>query len=167
MVWADAYDLMLGFEPPKPGDQLRTFEKALSLLESEFGAWQVPYGRLVRVQRSPDNAYEIDPDQPSFATNGNGNWTGMMFRMDYPSYNRKQLARRVDGGNSFVTHVEFTANGPVANSILSFGNSSRPGSPHYDDQTEMFANGQMKPVHFKLEAILQNLESKYQPGQEK
>lgn len=167
VVWGDAYEMMVGSDrQPKPGELLDTFEKGLTLLEQEFGTWKVPYGQLIRVQRSSNNAYSIDPDKVSFATNGLGNWMGIMFSMGYPIYNGKKLARRVDGDNSFVAHIEFTPEGPVAYSILSFGNSSRTDSPHYNDQTEMFANGEMKRVLFKMEDILKNLEAKYHPGEE-
>lgn len=88
-----------------------------------------------------------------------------MFRMNYPDYNGTSLIRRVKRGDSFIAQIEFLKYGPVANSLLSYGNSGRPGSPHYNDQTEMFANGEMKKVNFYLEDILENLDVKYRPGE--
>jgi acyl-homoserine-lactone acylase len=75
------------------------------------------------------------------------------------------VKRRMTFVNSFVSIVEFTADGPVARSIVAYGNSMRPESPHYDDQAEMFARGLMKPVFFRMVDILANLEETYRPGE--
>ena len=164
LVWTDV--AFTKYDQAPDLQYLQILEEALGLLEEEFGTWRVPYGRLVRVQRSPTRAYGIDPGKPSYPTDGNSGDLGTMFCIHTPEYNGKSLIRGVKWGNSFVAHVEFTPKGPVANSLLSYGNSSRPDSPHYNDQTEMYANGEMKRVNFTMEDILNNLEAQYKPGEE-
>ena len=54
----------------------------------------------------------------------------------------------VANGTSFVYVIEFTAQGPVAESLLTYGETGDPTSPFFSDQTELFSTGQLKPVHF-------------------
>lgn len=167
VAWSDAYNLMnssISNEEDPP--QADLFEKGMKLLEDQFGTWKIPYGELIKVQRSIEGNYGIDPTQPSYSTDGNRGSFGTMFCMNYPDYNGKDLVRRVNQGNSFVAHVEFTSEGPIAKSLLSFGNSGRVKSPHFNDQTKMFAQGEMKMVNFTLEEIKANLEAEYKPGKE-
>ena len=50
-------------------------------------------------------------------------------------------------GNSFVAVVEF---GPhvTARAVSIGGESGHPGSPHFSDQVERYAHGDLRPVHF-------------------
>lgn len=42
-------------------------------------------------------------------------------------------------GSSFIQIVGFDADGPVADAILSYSQSTDPASPHYSDQTELYS----------------------------
>ncbi len=42
----------------------------------------------------------------------------------------------------------------------------KKNSPHYSDQSLLFANRQLKDVWFEKTDILNNLESKYRPGEQ-
>jgi acyl-homoserine-lactone acylase len=71
--------------------------------------------------------------------------------------------RTVAGGDGWVLAVEFT--NPVrAYSVLAYGESSRPGSPHHDDQAAMFAANRMKPVAFTEADIERTTIRRYRPG---
>ena len=51
-------------------------------------------------------------------------------------------------------------------SLHQYGDSNRPGSPHYADQAPMFIRGELKPV-FRTRADLQgHTEKTYRPGGE-
>ncbi len=52
----------------------------------------------------------------------------------------------VNYGSSFVLAAELTPAGARARALLTYGNSSDPASPHYRDQLEGFARGQLRPV---------------------
>jgi argininosuccinate lyase len=51
-------------------------------------------------------------------------------------------------GDEWVLAVEFGANGPRAYSVLAYGESDDPASPHRTDQAALFARGELKPVAF-------------------
>ena len=48
---------------------------------------------------------------------------------------------------------------PVARSVLPFGNSEDPESPHHSDQAVLFGERKLKPVWYTLDDIRDNLES--------
>jgi acyl-homoserine-lactone acylase len=50
------------------------------------------------------------------------------------------------GGDGYVQLVEFTPAGARAQALLTYGNSSRPGSPHITDQLPLFNAKQLRPV---------------------
>lgn len=47
---------------------------------------------------------------------------------------------RIDYGTSYVQTVTFDARGPVAQAILTYGQSTNPESPHANDQMRLFSN---------------------------
>ena len=64
--------------------------------------------------------------------------------------------------------MEWSPEGKLSSqSIHQFGSAtSDENSPHYNDQAELFATHQMKPVWMTLEDIKLNLEKSYRPGEE-
>lgn len=70
---------------------------------------------------------------------------------------KKQIAI---SGDSYVSVIEFTATGPRAMSLLSYGNSSQTGSPHVGDQLQLFAEKQLKPVWRTRAEVEKNLEKR-------
>jgi acyl-homoserine-lactone acylase len=174
VLWVEVYWTLwgYGYEPEDGEDpELRlpiALAGALDVLEREFGTWRVPWRDVFRHQRTRNgDAVAWDEERPSYETSANHGLYGTMLNMSGEPYDgvRGSVKRRMTHGNSFVSIVEFAADGPVARSIVAYGNSMRPESPHYDDQAEMFARGLMKPVFFRMEDILANLEESYRPGE--
>jgi acyl-homoserine-lactone acylase len=73
---------------------------------------------------------------------------------------------KATGGDSWVMAVEFSD--PIKSfSIAAYGASDDPKSPHFADQTELFAKDKMKPIWFGDKEIKENLERKYTPAKAK
>ncbi|KQQ62460.1 acyl-homoserine lactone acylase subunit beta [Pseudomonas sp. Leaf127] len=74
-------------------------------------------------------------------------------------YNAMQSTPQKDGtlkvvsGSSYIQLVSFDDQGPVAQGLLSFSQSSDPASPHYADQTELFSRQQWQPLPFNEKQI--------------
>lgn len=54
----------------------------------------------------------------------------------------------VTGGNSWVMAMGFTDDGPEARAVMVYSQSSDPDSPHVDDQSALYAAGQMRPIAY-------------------
>ena len=63
------------------------------------------------------------------------------------------LGYPVSNGTSFIFDVEYTADGPVAEALLTYGESGDPTGPFFADQTAMFAAKQWRPILFTPDAI--------------
>ena len=67
-------------------------------------------------------------------------------------------------GNSFVAVVEFTPRGPIARAITAGGESGHPQSPHFDDEANRYALGNLRPVYFTVGALKGHTEQSYHPS---
>ncbi|MCO4745648.1 MAG: penicillin acylase family protein [Proteobacteria bacterium] len=54
----------------------------------------------------------------------------------------------VNSGNSWVMAMEFTDEGPEARAVMTYSQSEDPESPHYADQSHLYATGAMRPILF-------------------
>ena len=66
-------------------------------------------------------------------------------------------------GDGWVLAVEFGKT-PRAYSVLAYGESRKPDSPHHADQAAMFARGELKPVAFTEADIEKSTIRRYRPG---
>jgi acyl-homoserine-lactone acylase len=60
---------------------------------------------------------------------------------------------RIDYGTSYVQTVTFDARGPVAQAILTYGQSTDPASPHATDQMRLFSRKQWPVLPFHAEDV--------------
>lgn len=144
-------------------DTLATLEASIDELQKSFGTWEVAWGELNRVQRRHTSGGEaFRDDAVSYPVAGAPGDVGIVFNF-YARPEKDQKRRYGVAGHSFVSVVEF---GPEvkARSILVFGENADPKSPHYLDQTKLYANQQFKPAYFSLADIKAHTERTYHPG---
>lgn len=70
---------------------------------------------------------------------------------------------KVVAGESYIELVKFTPEGPEIESVISYGSSDRPDSPHYGDQMELYTQFKTKKMTFDKATIYANAERIYHP----
>ena len=61
---------------------------------------------------------------------------------------------RIDYGTSYVQTVTFDARGPVAQAILTYGQSTNPASPHANDQMREFSAKRWHTLPFHRDDVV-------------
>ncbi|MFM9935258.1 MAG: penicillin acylase family protein [Novosphingobium sp.] len=132
--------------------RLAALDDAVNRLVGDFGSWQVPWSQINRYQRNDGAISQVfDDAKPSapipFAS---GNWGSLASfgAQRYPGTKRMYGT----SGNSFVAVVEF---GPKvrARAVSIGGESNDPASPHFADQVDRYARGNLRPVYFYPEDL--------------
>ena len=119
-------------------------------VKKRFGQLTVPWGDVFRLRRG-------DLDVPVGGLTGD---FGAFRIIGYePDKDGKFVAR---GGDSYVMAVEFTSP-PTAYSIVAYSQSGDPKSPHYNDQSKLFAEEKWKRAWFSEEDVAKNAKRSYQP----
>lgn len=118
-------------------------------LRTHFGRLDPPMGELVRLRQG-------DVDLP---LDGGSDTLRAATSWEVHEDGRLSLIH----GDSFIQWVEWVEGEPVSSrSVQPFGSAiTRPDSPHYTDQMEMFVNHEMKPVYFWREEVLANVQRRY------
>ncbi len=159
----------------KPAEQLAALMRAAEHLQNLHGTWQVPYGELYRSQRIPNLGDITDArfhdNGPSLISLGGHGPMGVIFTQYYtPSLQIpwviSQRKRYGVVGTSYVAAWEFRPEGVRGASLVPFGMSGDPASPHYFDQAELLSNQKMKPELFTKKEVLAGAERSYHPGDE-
>ena len=142
------YDVDIDHDGALTKDPVLAFQRAVAFLVKHYGKVDVPLGELQRLRRGT-------VDLPI----GGG-----------PDVMNAVYTKKVDGhlvgfqGDSYVLEVEFGADGVRSRSLHQYGNSCRPGSPHYADQAPLFVKHELKDSYFREEDLKQNVERSYRPG---
>jgi acyl-homoserine-lactone acylase len=144
--------------------QLEALAAASDRLERDFGSWRTPWGEINRFQRLTGDIVQpfsdAAPSLPvgfpsarwgSLASFGARSWPGT--RRWYGT-----------GGNSFVAVVEF-GDRVRARAVTAGGESGDPASPHFNDQAERYATGNLREVYFHPDELAGHVERTYRPGQ--
>jgi acyl-homoserine-lactone acylase len=66
-------------------------------------------------------------------------------------------------GDAYVELVRFTKDGPIIETINTYGASSKKDSPHYTDQMEMYTHQQTKKMTLNKKEVYANAEKIYHP----
>ncbi len=157
-----AYDYMT--TRATSGERLTALSQAVDKLSADFGRWQTPWGEINRFQRLTD-----DIEHP-FADSGksipvpftSARW-GSLASFGASSY---KGSKKIYGsyGNSFVAVVEF-GDSVHARAVTAGGESGDPKSPHFNDQAERYASGDLREVYFYPNQLKAHTERVYHPGE--
>lgn len=127
-------------------------KKSQSQLIYEFGTIEVPLSKM-QVHKRGDKEIPIDGLPDVIA----------------PMYTQKigdGLKEKTYVGESYILLARFGEGLPKLESIMPYGASSKPKSPHYTDQMEMFVNKELKPMTLDKEEIYKNAAKIYHPQAE-
>jgi acyl-homoserine-lactone acylase len=146
-----------------PEAKLAALAQAIDRLTRDFGGWHVPWGKINRFQRLDDSIEaHFDDNRPSIAVPFTSAQWGSLASYGAHAYpNTKNYYGT--SGNSFVAVVEF---GPKlkAWAVTAGGESGDPASPHFNDQAQRYADGNLRPVWFYPEDLKGHIERVYRPG---
>jgi acyl-homoserine lactone acylase PvdQ len=149
--------------------RLRALEATLESLQKSHGDWMVTWGELNRLQRVHGSQIDLQgrgaflDDKPSLPIAGSPGPLGSVFSF-YALPQAGQKRRYGVAGHSYVGIVELAAQ-PRAKTILQFGQSGDPSSPHWFDQAQLYAKGQFKPSWFAKSDVESNSKLSYHPGE--
>jgi acyl-homoserine-lactone acylase len=156
LAWENLYErLHLHDSEPPYGLRLpeHYYVEALSdaarTLEKQFGSLDVPLGALQRYIRGEKN-YPLSgmPDVLAF-----------MYALP-----QKKGARKAMIGDSFVGFIRFGKKETAFETVLPYGASANPESPHFSDQMDLMHMHQTKQMTFDRLSILQQAEAVYSPS---
>jgi len=144
-------------------ERLEALTQAVATLTRDFGTWKKPWGDINRFQRlTNDLDPPYDDNKPSVPVPfASATWGSLAaYGNTAAKTTKKNYGNR---GNSFIAAVEF---GPTvkAKAVTAGGQSGDPSSPHFADQIERYANGQLRDVLFYRADVEQHAESTYHPG---
>jgi acyl-homoserine-lactone acylase len=148
-----------------PAEKLDTFTAGLDRLERDFGGWKIPWGNVNRFQRiSPAIDSPFDDNAPSIPVGFTSNKWGSLASF---GASQKPGTKKWYGtnGNSFVAVVDFRPGGVRSRAVTAGGESGHPDSPHFDDEAQRYADGNLREVYFYPEQLKGHTERTYHPGQ--
>lgn len=142
--------------------RFRALEETLAELRRDWGAELVPWGEVNRLQRVHTSGREpFSDDEPSLPVAGAPGFAGVIFRFEA---RRSPGTRRRYGtsGHTWVSVVELAPE-VRSRSVVTFGQSAHPESPHWFDQAPLYARGELKPGHFTDRDVQANAVRTYSP----
>lgn len=176
------YEQLYG--PGYPGEQLREqyvddlpgqlagLAVAAERLSAVHGSWKIPYGELYRLQRRTQVVdlidLRFDDAADSLPLVGGHGPMGAAFTQYYsPSIDiplvLSQRRRYGIVGTSYLAAWHFTPSGVRGASLVPFGASSDPQSPHYLDQAQLLSEQRMKPERITPQQVSRHAVRTYRP----
>jgi len=152
-----------------PALKFKALITAAEKLRLFYGNWQIKWGDVSRMQRHANYAdaalIPFSDKLPSLPCAGVPGPLGVVFNTYYapPTAEHKKQYGAV--GGSFIGVYEF-GDKVQASTILQFGESSDPKSPHFMDQAELYSKRQFKPAWFEWSDVLAHAKQTYHPGDE-
>jgi acyl-homoserine-lactone acylase len=143
---------------------LRSLAAASDKLTADFGSWRTPWGQINRFERITGDIDQPFSDAESsipvgFTSSAWGSLASFGAKT-YPGTKR----RYGTNGNSFVAAVEF-GDRVKARAVTAGGESGHPSSPHFDDEAQRYAAGNLREVYFYPDQLIHHIERTYHPGE--
>jgi acyl-homoserine-lactone acylase len=136
-----------GFADPKRAAEL--LDRQAGALEAEYDTLHVIWGDVIRLRRG-------SLDLPG---NGLPGALGAIRTINTGPFVSGKT--EINGGDTFYAVLEFSKTGPPrGEALLGYGNWSRVGSKHVDDQLALASQKKMRPILRTRQAIEQQLESR-------
>ncbi|USQ97574.1 penicillin acylase family protein [Caulobacter sp. RL271] len=158
----NTYDYMA--DTLTPAEKLAALAEASDRLTADFGSWKTPWGQINRFQRNDGSIVQrFDDAKPSIPVPFTSAQWGSL-----ASFGAKRWpgTKKYYGtlGNSFVAVVEF-GDKVRARAVSAGGESGDPTSPHFNDQAQRYAIGNLRDVYFYPEDLKKHAVKTYRPGQ--
>jgi acyl-homoserine lactone acylase PvdQ len=153
--------------------QFRALKDAAAKLQGLYGNWKVPYGDVNRLQRHANIAdfFEKIPFNdrlPSLPVAGVQGPVGAVFTIYYTPplpFVRPMWKRYAVVGSSYMASIEFGER-IRTKSLLQYGSSGNPDSPHFFDQAKLLSDRKLKDAWFYWDDVLAHAKHSYHPGEE-
>jgi acyl-homoserine-lactone acylase len=137
-----------------PARAAQAFASAVAEMEKRYGSADVAWGDVHRLRIGK-------VDVPLGGCMGDLGCFRVIWYKDDPDGKREAV-----GGDGWILAMEF--GDPVrAYSVLAYGESDRNDSAHHDDQAEMFARGELKPVVWLDKDVDAATVTRYHPGMDR
>jgi acyl-homoserine-lactone acylase len=144
-------------------ERLQALKTASDKLAKDFGKWQTPWGDINRYQRlTGDIVQPFNDTAPSIPVAFTAARWGSLASFGARTY---EGTKKMYGtsGNSFVAVVEF-GDTVRARAVTAGGESGDPSSPHFNDQAQRYATGDLREVYFYPAQLKGHTERTYHPG---
>jgi acyl-homoserine-lactone acylase len=146
-----------------PAEKLEALAAASARLTTDFGTWRTRWGDINRFQRLTAAIVprfdDTAPSTPVPFTSAQWGSLASFGARTYPGTKRMYGS----SGNSFVAVVEF---GPRvrAMAVTAGGESGHTESPHFSDEAERYASGDLREVYFYRSQLAGHTARTYHPG---
>jgi acyl-homoserine-lactone acylase len=153
--------------------QLTALVQAASKLQTTYGTWKVAYGDIYRIQRHANVAELIDipfdDSLPSLPCIGSHGPMGVVFTQYYTPTIQIPFVKSLKKhygvvGLTYLGVFEF-GDKITGGTLVQFGNSGDPTSPHYFDQAKLLSECKTKPHLFYWDDVKAACRRPYHPGE--
>ena len=155
-----------------PRKQLIALGKVAKRLEELHGDWRIPWGKVHRLQRIAYRADTMEagtallPFAASEGCAGAPGPLGIVFTIySTPSVPVLRPQRFAVVGCSYMSAIAFGKEKVRAVSLVPFGASGNPRSPHFRDQAILLSKQEYKPAWFYEDDVIKGARRSYHPGE--
>lgn len=156
------YDYVASKAPAE--ELLGSLASASDRLTADFGTWKTAWGDINRFERLDDDTdSHFDDSKPSIPVEfTSAIWGSLASFGARPYSNTKKWYGT--SGNSFVAAVDFGKT-IHARAVTCGGESGNPASPHFQDEAQRYATGNLREVYFYRAQLKGHTERTYHPGE--